>query len=166
MRFSTHAACDRPILRRTKSWLMGSFRRDNVTHEVSQRWRINYDLHIIRSGDYKGSKLDTSQVKLRLPFNACTFPGFWFCAFWQHYITLETILPCAHCSLCPWFNQGGIGAASEIVPPETSRGGPSGHGPFHRSRLPSRSTSAPAPQSGEVCLARAGSLIFFSKRKS
>ena len=53
-----------------------------MTHDVSQRWRISYDLHIIRSAEYKGSKLDTSQVKIRLPFNACTFPGFWFCAFW------------------------------------------------------------------------------------
>lgn len=46
-----------------------------MTHDVSQRWRISYDLHIIRSAEYKGSKLDTSQVKIRLPLTLAPFLG-------------------------------------------------------------------------------------------
>ena len=51
-----------------------------MTHEVSKRWRINYEIHLIRNADYKGGKIDMSKMPVKLPFNGCTFPGFIFVA--------------------------------------------------------------------------------------
>ena len=55
-------------------------RKDNVTHEVSKRWKVDYNVHILRKSEYKGGRVNLEEMKLRLPFNACTFPGFFFVA--------------------------------------------------------------------------------------
>ena len=55
-------------------------RKDTVVHELSSRWKINYNVHIVRKSDYKGAVVADHDKKLQLPFNGCTMPGFFLIA--------------------------------------------------------------------------------------
>ena len=64
-----------------------------MTHDVSQRWRINYEIHLLRNADYKGAKVDMAKVPVLLPFNGCTFPGFVFVVARLHaFLTTVTVI--------------------------------------------------------------------------
>ena len=59
-----------------------------MTKSVSERWRINYEVHLIRNADYKGGKVDMSKMPVKLPFDACSFPGFFFVVSWHEELRL------------------------------------------------------------------------------
>ena len=119
-------------------------RKDNVTHDISQRWQIGYDRHLIRYCDYKGGKIDLSSVPLRLPFDACTFPGFFFVAtcLTSHANSSRSPLPFALHGPAA----GGLRASDPVLQTGTSEGCTECYGTVRGQRDTDRHDRALTPQ--------------------
>ncbi|CAE7682000.1 unnamed protein product [Symbiodinium necroappetens] len=67
------------VFRTEEIWpLLG--RKDNVTQQISDAWKVDYTRHLFRPTHYKGSRLEGMPTPVKLNFNSMTFPGFFFTA--------------------------------------------------------------------------------------